>query len=189
MIYFFLGPPASGKDTQAKLLANDLHLPFISFGDQFRRIAQSDPEIAELLKRGALIPDNQVEKVYQKLHQNHPDNCVVDGALRTAAQVDYAIKLWGQSNFYVIILELADQLIKNRAEKRLTEKEQNRNDDRSSVVEDRIALYRSQADKTLTAIQQHGIHYITINGDYTIENLHQAIQKKIIAYDHPTKNT
>ncbi|MFM6897179.1 MAG: adenylate kinase family protein, partial [Microcystis panniformis] len=45
----FLGPPGSGKGTQAAKLAESLTIPHISTGEIFRKIATSNTEEARLL--------------------------------------------------------------------------------------------------------------------------------------------
>ena len=53
MILAFLGPPGSGKGTQAKLLAERLKIPHISLGDMLREEVRAGTDIGK--KAGALI--------------------------------------------------------------------------------------------------------------------------------------
>ncbi|KKU70810.1 MAG: Adenylate kinase, partial [Candidatus Woesebacteria bacterium GW2011_GWD1_47_21] len=61
MNIIILGPQASGKGTQAKLLSEKLGLFFFESGDFWREKAKSDPRIDEMInKKGELVPDTEV---------------------------------------------------------------------------------------------------------------------------------
>jgi adenylate kinase len=61
MILVFLGPPGSGKGTQAKLLAEKLVIPHISLGDILREEVRLGTQIGkqaeEIMNAGKLVPD------------------------------------------------------------------------------------------------------------------------------------
>ena len=60
----FLGPPGSGKGTQATMLATELKIPAISTGEVLRREVEIQSEIGKLAKSymnsGKLVPDEVV---------------------------------------------------------------------------------------------------------------------------------
>jgi len=60
-ILIFLGPPGSGKGTQAKKLAEELKLPHIALGDILREEVRVESEIGkrakEFMNAGKLVPD------------------------------------------------------------------------------------------------------------------------------------
>ena len=60
----FLGPPGAGKGTQARHVATEYRLPYISTGDVFRaHVAQKTGfglQAAEIMSRGMLVPDEVV---------------------------------------------------------------------------------------------------------------------------------
>src|SRR3974377_847434 len=63
----FLGPPGSGKGTQAKTLAGKYGVPHLSTGDMLREhIAQGTPlglKAKPIMDRGELVPDSVVLKM------------------------------------------------------------------------------------------------------------------------------
>jgi len=50
MNIIILGPPGSGKGTQAKKLAQALNLSYFESGDFARKLAEKDPRIDKILK-------------------------------------------------------------------------------------------------------------------------------------------
>jgi adenylate kinase len=87
-----LGPPGTGKGTQAKLIAERLGLAHIATGDLFREAVQQDSELGRLAKtymdRGALVPDEvTIAMLIERI--GRPDargGVVLDGYPRTLAQ-------------------------------------------------------------------------------------------------------
>ena len=57
----FLGPPGSGKGTQASLLAEYLNIPTLSTGNMLRYEVNSGSQLGEKIKsyiqKGDLVPD------------------------------------------------------------------------------------------------------------------------------------
>ncbi len=51
-----LGPPASGKGTQADILCREFGLYHLATGDLSRKLAETDPEIKRIYDEGKLIP-------------------------------------------------------------------------------------------------------------------------------------
>jgi adenylate kinase len=87
-----VGPPGSGKGTQAKLLVERLGLAYIGTGEILRdAIKQGTPtgKLADpLLKQGLLVPDTVVNDVVAELFRrpDRPERFVMDGYPRTYAQ-------------------------------------------------------------------------------------------------------
>ncbi|RJS70536.1 adenylate kinase [ANME-2 cluster archaeon] len=87
-----LGPPGSGKGTQATLLSEKLGIPHISTGDILRRSfgTEQGDRAAGYMNRGELVPDSiLISIVRDRLSQ--PDcraGCILDGYPRTIPQAD-----------------------------------------------------------------------------------------------------
>jgi adenylate kinase len=66
----FLGPPGSGKGTQAKLLAEKYGLAHVAPGDIFRQEIRAKSELGQLvegiLAKGDLVPDATTLKIIEK---------------------------------------------------------------------------------------------------------------------------
>jgi len=92
--YVFLGPPGAGKGTQAKVIAEKLHLAHISSGDIFRENLSKKTELGkqaqEYMNRGELVPDGlTIDMIKERLQRpDCADGAILDGFPRTPAQAD-----------------------------------------------------------------------------------------------------
>ncbi len=125
-IIILLGPPGSGKGTQASRLSKELGIPHISTGDLFREnIAQDTPlgrKAKEYINAGKLGPD---ELVYDMLYDrvSRPDcakGYLLDGFPRTMAQAQvFQEKLPPKARVIVLNLNVSDEAIIKRITGRL----------------------------------------------------------------------
>lgn len=87
-----VGPPGSGKGTQAKKLAQRVGLRYIGTGDILREEGEKGSPIGKLAKtllaEGKLVPDDEMNALIASIFQckPRPENFVLDGYPRTAAQ-------------------------------------------------------------------------------------------------------
>jgi len=87
-----VGPPGSGKGTQAKRLIKALALTYVGTGDILRESIRQGTAVGReaepLLKRGLLVPDPMVNDMVAELFRGpkRPERFVLDGYPRTAAQ-------------------------------------------------------------------------------------------------------
>jgi adenylate kinase len=90
----FLGPPGSGKGTQAKKLSEKLNLPHISLGDILREEVRKGSEIGqrakELMNAGKLVPNEiTIELTRNRIAQPDCKNgFILDGFPRSDAQAE-----------------------------------------------------------------------------------------------------
>lgn len=101
MRIILLGPPGSGKGTQAKLLSERLRIPQISTGDMLRAAVKSGTPLGREAKaymdRGALVPDEVIIGLVRERLQA-PDcdrGYILDGFPRTVAQAEALEKTLG----------------------------------------------------------------------------------------------
>jgi adenylate kinase len=86
-----LGPPGSGKGTQAATLSEDMGVPHIATGDLFRAEMAEGSDLGKLaddyISHGNLVPDEVVnEMMHKRLAQPDCDGFVLDGYPRTLPQ-------------------------------------------------------------------------------------------------------
>ena len=99
-----LGPPGAGKGTQAKKLAEALHLVHVSTGDLFRENLKNETPLGQLaqqyMNKGELVPDDvTVAMVEERFARPDCDKgAVLDGFPRTPAQAEALENLLGKSN-------------------------------------------------------------------------------------------
>jgi len=87
----FLGPPGSGKGTQASLLADYLNIPTLSSGNMLRHEVNSNSqlgkEISSYIQKGDLVPDEIIVLLIKNfLVQNATKGFILDGFPRNINQ-------------------------------------------------------------------------------------------------------
>jgi adenylate kinase len=89
-----LGPPGSGKGTQAERLQEDLRLPYYSTGNILRAAVRDGTELGRKAKaymdRGDLVPDDVIIGVIAERIAAHEaeDGFILDGFPRTVGQAE-----------------------------------------------------------------------------------------------------
>lgn len=117
-----LGPPASGKTTQARRVADHLGLPHISMGDALRDAAERGTELGlrarSSMNRGELVPDDVVVAVLaEHLARSDSQGFVLDGFPRDVNQATVTGDVVG-SPHAVIHLDIPDAEVIRRIEGR-----------------------------------------------------------------------
>ena len=94
MIVSLLGPPGSGKGTQARRIAAEMGLRYLASGDLFRRAITSGggeaQSVRHYVERGLLVPDNTVvAAVMSQLHEIESGaGVILDGFPRSRPQAE-----------------------------------------------------------------------------------------------------
>lgn len=130
-IIIFIGPPGSGKGTQAKLLAKNYGYKHISTGDLFRALAadqnasEKEKQALEEMKAGKLVPDWLVYGLAFKEVKKNLDSgvgVVLDGAIRNLEQAQEYQKFFEQNSWgnevQAIEVSLSDEESFDRLTKR-----------------------------------------------------------------------
>ncbi len=129
MIAVFLGPPGSGKGTQAKRFSQTLGVPQLSTGDMLRSAITARTELGLLaesfMSRGALVPDDVVIGLIRERIEK-PDcrgGFLLDGFPRTIPQavaLDSLLTGRGLKISHAVLFEIADQELVTRLAGRRT---------------------------------------------------------------------
>ena len=129
MIIILLGSPASGKGTQAELLAKKLNLYLLQTGELSRRLAKTDPEIRKIYDAGKLIPaELMTMHVINFLSIEKPNlrNILFEGFPRFISQyvaLEKFLKNKGDDIDSVISLEVSEKVaIKRISSRRICKK-------------------------------------------------------------------
>jgi adenylate kinase len=94
-VIILLGPPGSGKGTQATRLSAELQIPAISTGEMLRRECQSGSPLGNAVKTvlasGQLVNDALVNQVVDSRLRNCDcdPGCILDGYPRTVSQARF----------------------------------------------------------------------------------------------------
>ena len=119
-----LGPPASGKGTQGKVLSQRLGVPQVSTGDMLRAArAAGTPlgkEADRYMSAGKLVPDDVVVGIVRDRirEEDAGKGFVLDGFPRTVPQAEALGRMLGEEGLaldFVLSIEVSRDLLVERA--------------------------------------------------------------------------
>lgn len=129
MILILLGPPGSGKGTQAKRLTGEKQWPQLSTGDMLRAAIKAGTKLGleakALMDKGSLVPDSVVVGLIEERVQA-PDcrnGVILDGFPRTIPQaeaLDVMLEGKGRKVDRVVLFEIPDSELVSRLSGRRT---------------------------------------------------------------------
>jgi adenylate kinase len=155
----FLGPPGSGKGTQAAKLAESLEIPHISTGEILRQAITEKTDLGQqaqaYVEKGELVPDTLLLGLIQE-RLNQSDSAkgwILDGFPRTVTQATFLDKLLQElndSHTYVVNLAVPDAVLIERLMQR------GRQDDTKETIARRLQVYIDQTAPVLDYYSQKG---------------------------------
>ena len=183
MRLLIVGPPGSGKGTQAARIAQDHGIPAISTGDLFRaHVRESTPlglRVSSILAGGGYVPDEVTnELVAERLAE--PDarrGFLLDGYPRTIAQVielERMLREQGTRLDAVVHLVVDRDTLISRLGKRASE--QGRADDDAAAIAHRLALYETATTPVLRVYAQRSL-VATVDGVGTFDEVAERIRR------------
>ncbi|OGC76937.1 MAG: adenylate kinase [candidate division Zixibacteria bacterium RBG_16_40_9] len=128
MKLILIGPPGSGKGTQARMLSKKLKIPHISTGDILREAVRNKTELGQkaqvFMEKGELVPDNvMVEIMKERISRADCEKgYIFDGFPRTLTQaqmLDRTFKEKKKELDMVIQFKISDESIARRLSGRL----------------------------------------------------------------------
>jgi len=165
-----LGPPGSGKGTQAARLKDYLQGPHISTGDLLRAEVAAGTTLGvqarEVMARGDFVSDEILLGILED-RLARPDvgnGFILDGYPRNLVQADALATLLhriGQPMDYAVQLEVPTELLVERIAGRAAAED--RADDTPEVVRNRLDKYTSQTAPVIDYYRQHG-QLTVVNG-------------------------
>jgi len=159
-----LGPPGSGKGTQATLLVKQLGIPHISTGALLRDAAARGTELGlqakALTDKGELVPDNVISGMLEERLRNEDvaNGFILDGYPRNLAQaslLDDLLERLDQPVDEAILIDIGDERIIRRIAKRA--KEEGRADDTEETVRNRLRVYAEQTAPVADYYAERGL--------------------------------
>ncbi|MBI1970680.1 adenylate kinase [Candidatus Woesearchaeota archaeon] len=197
-----MGPPGTGKGTQAKLLSDQYRIPHISTGDMFREAIAKKTELGmkakKLMDAGEYVPDEIVMGMVKgRLQQKDcKDGFLLDGVPRTTVQVE-ALKDITPIDA-VIELETREDVIVKRLSSRRQCKDCNaiygmdlqpkkkgkcdkcsgalfqREDDKEETIRKRLTVYQEKTKPILNHYQKQK-KLVKVDGEQPIPEILQNI--------------
>ena len=154
MIIILLGPPGSGKGTQANFIQNKLSIPHLSTGDILRQSVKNETDLGNKVKnimaKGELVSDDLVLDVIKERVSQSDCNLgfILDGYPRNinqAESLNIVLKDIDRNIDRILFLDVDFEVLESRIESRTKENnEEKRADDTSEVLIKRLEEYKIQ---------------------------------------------
>lgn len=185
----FYGPEGSGKGTQAKLLAEALHLPILTSGDLVRDAAANDKGIIgevcrQALAEGKYVADSEMFVLWKwrLKEEDAKGGWIMDGFPRNVEQakfLDDKIDKYGYKVEKVFYLNLSEEESIKRllARKRPLHPGSTETGDTPERIKTRLQMYKDGEKAVLDFYGSKGV-LVEINADQSIEDVHKEIMSK-----------
>ena len=156
MVIVFIGPPGSGKGTQANLLKETKlpNLNILTVSSLLKNKSNDGSvlgnEIRNKMDNGDLIEDNIVISVLnEKVDFLHGEQILIDGYPRSSVQASSLRDIFKDINLNIINFKVSDSELLMRIKKR--SKEEARADD--SVFEKRLEIYKKSHTEIIKSLK------------------------------------
>ena len=193
MRLILLGPPGSGKGTQAQRLVHRHGIVQLSTGEMLRAAVAAETPVGlkakDLMAAGALVPDEVVVGIISD-RIDLPDAAkgfILDGFPRTVPQAEALDELLKHKHLKldaVVELRVNESALLQRVETRVAEMrargEEVRIDDTPEVLTKRLAAYRSQTEPLIHYYSERR-KLLTVDGMMTIEEVTREINRILTA--------
>jgi adenylate kinase len=183
-----LGPPGSGKGTQAELLVEKLELPHISTGELLRSAAEAGTELGLKAKlvtdRGDLVSDDiMLGLITERLYRDDVKNgFILDGYPRNITQakaLDEILERQEQPMVDVLHIDLDADVVVQRIAGRA--EQEHRSDDVEEVVRNRLRIYTEQTAPLVEYYAARGV-LSRVLGQGTAEEVFQRIMSVLLMH-------
>ena len=201
MRIILLGPPGSGKGTQAQRLVQRYGIVQLSTGEMLRAAVAAGTPVGlrakNIMASGGLVPDDVVVNIISdRIDQPDAKNgFILDGFPRTvpqAAALDELLKHKHMKLDAVVELRVNESALVERVETRAAETrargEEVRIDDTSEVLIKRLAAYRAQTEPLIHYYSERR-KLLTVDGMMTIEVVTREIGRILAAIGAVEKKT
>jgi adenylate kinase len=193
MRLILLGPPGSGKGTQAQRLVKRHGIAQLSTGEMLRAAVAAETPVGlrakDIMASGGLVPDDIVIGIISD-RLDQPDAArgfILDGFPRTVPQAEALDELLNKKHMRldgVIELRVNESALLQRVETRAAEMrargEDVRIDDTPEVLTRRLASYRSQTEPLIHYYSERR-KLLTVDGMMTIEHVTREINRILAA--------
>jgi len=177
-----LGPPGSGKGTQAANLVKEFGLTHISTGELLRQEVEAGTpigkEVEEVIANGNYVSDdiaNEMIVRYEK-ENNNPNGYLFDGYPRTVSQAEFLDKMLVSQGYSIsgaIDLDADDEVLVRRILNR--GRSSGRRDDNEAIARKRIKIYHEKTQVLETYYRDQGKLYL-IQGDFPVEGTWEIVK-------------
>lgn len=180
-IFCFVGAEGAGKTAQADLLAKELGLPLVAFGDIFRFMAKNDlTKLGDecrsiLLNHNYIKPDMLYEIIGTYIKQDQfKKGFVIDGAFRTLAETENFESMLNAADRNMPLTVFFLRIPGWQSFQRLTHGRR-REDDTEEGVLSRLGNFYSELGKRVSFIRKRWNFIMVVERNKSIGEIHQNI--------------
>jgi adenylate kinase len=174
-----LGPPGSGKGTQAARLQDEAGYAPLATGDLLREAREAGTELgrraSDYMDRGDLVPDDLiVETVRDALADLDDEPVLLDGFPRTVAQADAlagALDAHGRALSAALLIDVPDDIVVER----IMGRHEGRRDDRPETVRERLRVYHSETEPLIDYYEERAL-LRRVDGTGDPEAVHEEVR-------------
>jgi adenylate kinase len=156
-----LGPPGSGKGTQAQRLRDRCGFATLATGDLLRAARLAGTELgrraSQYMDRGELVPDELIIEIVRDAIASLDDKPILlDGFPRTVTQADAladALEARGRELTAAVLVDVPDDLVVER----ISGRHQGREDDRPETVRERLRVYHAETEPLVAYYGERGL--------------------------------
>lgn len=173
-----LGPPGSGKGTQAEILAEELGVPAISTGDMLRGAVSAGSllgkKVEGIMNAGDLVDDGTMAEVVRErlASQDAEAGFILDGYPRTVPQAETLegiLSAMQEDLDAAVLVEVPEEELVNRALGR------GRADDTEEVIRERLRVYREKTEPVIGFYERRGL-LRSVDGHAAIDQVTDRIR-------------
>jgi adenylate kinase family enzyme len=147
-VTIIMGGPGSGKGTISGLLMRSRDFNYIETGAMFRSMS-GDPEVAEIMRRGGLVPDEKLFAMIKR-EAHGPRDILLDGFPRNVAQAKWLLENFRECRVVAVYLNIPKPVMFERIRKRFSEGSSRADDVDEATITNRVKTFETG---TLQAIQ------------------------------------
>ncbi len=179
----FLGPPNSGKGTQAQILVERLAIPAISTGEMLREAVAAGTDlgqrVAGVIARGDLVDDDLMAEILRRrlAQDDAAAGFLLDGYPRTPAQAETLAEVLNEAGSTldaVVLIDAPEEVLVQRALGR------GREDDKEEIVRERLRVYRKKTAPLVELYETKGL-LCRIDGDRSVEDVSREVALAVSA--------
>ena len=181
MVIIFIGPPGSGKGTQAQVLKDSVlpNLNILTVSSLLKEKSSDGSvlgnEIKQKMDNGDLIEDSIVISVLKEKAINLGDEQIlVDGFPRSSIQAESLNEIFLNKNLNIINFTVSDEELLARIKKR--SQEESRADD--SVFDKRLSIYKKTHHEIIESLSKFN-EVINIDANDQIDSISKKIIEKL----------
>ena len=152
-----LGPPGSGKGTQAQRLEAGGWVA-LSTGDLLREARAQGTELGReasaYMDRGDLVPDDLIVAALDEQLEGRDEDIALDGFPRTVAQADALAEVLeerGRTLGAVVLVDVPDDVVTERISGR------GRDDDDPETVRERLLVYHGETEPLINYYEERDL--------------------------------